>query len=674
MRLNKRLKQAACLVLCFALMFGVINAGALAAPAEKTFTLEQAVAITLKNSDKLRGIVVRKVKKQIQLKQAYSAIADTRRRESTVRFSLLFNIKFPEKHGMPKEIELLTKVPDIQSEIKQLNMEYNDAVLSETASCEQQYYTTVYKAYEIAYYENLLEQAEAGLNRIKTSYAKGEAKKSDIEYMTKQVSDAKSKLTKAKSSYESAKKKLSSITGTDVTKGYVFKCKLPTVNLKTSDLQKIQSYSESSSYSYRKAVEQKNAAESRTDTVKSVYSGRYGSDAANVMSYINSCKLRGEPIDYEVFIKKYNQFLDKIEEPWKGSYRIFLIFFSIYIPKEWFKGTYSGERYLEDERYALFVSLTELDEAEQERESAYNELMNSLSDGFDALQESRAAYLNAGTYLSKMQQDYADALRDNMAGLVTFTGLYDKKVALMEQQKSIYEMRTDFAKSISTYNRQCANYISDKILNNGTSGLINVEDGISTGDMTDENTPSWYVNVLSSSYKCEFGVKLPDSYDVTHYELFTSDGVKIGKKTEIGKTITSISTVYSDSSLLTLKFYKDDELRYNAVFDGMQYFGTLEMQPAQGGTEKLCSGTWTLTKKGMKSTFSVASEMFVFDKFELYYGDKPVGSGTQKAGFTHLSSTFGDMSGFTVRLYSGGAEMAELTPITDAEGQKLLVY
>ncbi len=661
------------LALCAAIISLSISGEAFAAPAEKTLSLEQAVALTLKNSDKLQNVTVSKVKKQIQLKQANAAVADTRRRESTVRFSLLFNIKFPEKHAMPKEIELLTKIPDIQSEIKLLNMEYNDAVLAETADCEQQYYTTVFKAYDTEFCENMLKQAREGFDRIKLSYARGEAKKSDVEYMQKQVSDAEAALKKAKTSYESAKKKLSGIIGTDVTKGYAFRCELPSVDLKASDLEKIQRYAEKNDYTYQKALEQKNAADSRTQTVKSVYSGRYGGDASSVMSYINSCRARGEKIDYEVFIQKYNQFLTKIEEPWAGSYVINLLFFKIYIPKEWFKGTYSGERYLEDERYALFVSLTELDEAEQQRKSALNELMTALSDGFDALLESKAAYDSAGSFLAKMQQDYADALRDNMAGLAEYTELYDKKIALMEQQKSIYEMRTDLAKSISSYNRQSANYLADKVLKTGNPALISYEDGISSGEMTDGSVPSWYVNILGASYKCEFGVKIPDSYDVTHYELYSDSGVKIGEKTEIGKTTTKISTVYADTSLLTLKFYNEDTLKYTAVFDGMQYCGTLEMQPSGNGGG-LPAGTWNVAEKGMKATFSVSSETFLFDKFELYFGEIKLGEGTDKAGFTHLSSTFGDISGFSVKLFSNGKEMAVLTPVRNSEGKRLLVY
>ncbi len=667
------LKRAVCVLLCGMLLIPGLGAASFAAPAEKPFTLEQAVALALKNSDKLRGITISKVKKQIQLKQAYSAIADTRRNESTVRFSLLFNIKFPEKHGMPKEIELLTKVPDIQSEIKLLNMEYNDTVLSETASCEQQYYTTVFRAYCADFWENMLEQAREGLEAIRSDYAKGSAKKSDVEYMQKQVSDAETALQKAKVSYENAKKKLSSITGADVTRGYVFNCRLPYVDLKASDLDKIQNYAEKNDYSYQKALEQKNAADSRTQTVKGVYSGRYGGDASSVMSYINSCRARGEQIDYEVFIKKYNQFLDRIEAPWRGSYTINLIFFKIHIPKEWFKGTYSGERYLEDERYALFISLTELDEAEQQRRSALNTLRTALDDGFDALLEAKAAYENAKKYLSKMERDYAGALKDNLNGLAEYTELYDKKTALMEQRKSIFEMRTDYAKSISSYNRQSAGYIAKRVLGSENPALINYEDGISSGDITDGNTPSWYVNVAGSDYKCVFGVKIPDSYDVTHYELYADNGVKIGAKTEIGKTMTGLSTIYSDTSLLTLKFYKEKTLKYIAVFDGMQYYGTLDMQPADGGG-RLSAGTWGVTEKGMKATFSVSSEMFLFDRFELYAGEKRLGGGSDKAGFSHLSSTFGDISDFTVILYRSDEEMARLTPVISPDGQRLLVY
>ena len=647
-------------------------AGSTVFAADSLLTLEQAESLTVSNSDSMRKVTLSRVKKQIELKQAYSAIADTRKKESTVRFSLLFNIKFPEKHGMPKEIELLTKVPDLQSELKILNAEYENARLTAIANCEQQYYTVVFSEYEVEYYTNLLNEANSAQKQVLSAYAAGNALKSDVEYMEKQVKDAQSSLTKAQSTLERAKEKLSSIVGVDLTKGYRFECTFPETEITRSMLDDIKNYALKYDYSYYKALETKNNADSSTQTVKSVYSGRYGNDASIIMSYLNSCRARGESVDFDHFINIYNSFLSKIEQPWKGNYVINLLFFKIKIPKEWFKGTYSGERYLEDERYALFVSLAELDEAEQDRKTAYNTLVNSLTDGFYALQESKGSYKSAVDYLAAAERDYADALSDNRKGLVSFTDLYDKKVSLLEQQKSIYEMRVDYAKSLSAFNLQSAGYISDK-LNGSTSGTLkNYENGVTSGENTDASTPSWYVSIGGSSYKANFGISIPDSCDVTHYELYTSEGKLIGKRTAIGKEMTGLSTIYSDTSLLTLKLYKDDELKYSAVFDGMQYSGTLDIQSANTGSSRFNAGTWKVTAKGLKSVFSISSQEFAYDSFELYSQDKMIGKGTPEKGVSHLSSTFGDTSGFTVKLYSAGEELAVLKVETTGDGQQLL--
>ncbi len=627
--------------------------------AEKTLTLSQAVTLTLKNSNAIQKVVLSKVKKEIELKQAYSAIADTRKNESTVRFSLLFNIKFPEKHGMPKEIELLTKVPDLQSEIKILNAEKQNAILSETAKCEQHFYSVVFDSWNIEYCKNLQNEAKSAQTKIIGEFYKGNALKSDVEYMEKQVKDADSALEKALSTYERDKEKLSSILGTDVSKGYEFKCTLPEINLGKSMLSDITNYALKYDYTYYKASENKNAAESRTETVKSVYSGRYGSDTANVMSYINSCKARGDKIDYEVFIQKYNSFLSAIERPWEGSYVINLIFFKIYIPKEWFKGTYSGARYLEDERYSLFVSLAELDEAEQERVSAYDTLINALTDGYYGLQDSKDAYDLAKSFLAAAEDTYSDALKDNLSGLVTFTDLYDKKISMLEQQKSIYEMRVDYAKSLSAYNLTTAGYISDKLINGGGVGIKNYEDGISSGEQTGNNTPSWYVDVSGASYKVSFGVKIPDKYDVTNYELYTADGIFIGGA-EIGKTLTGLNSVYADTSLLMLKLYKEGKIKYTATFDGMQYYGSLDLKSADEKSGSFYAGTWELKTEGMKATIILNTSQFTYDKFAIYYKDKLIGEGSAEKGVSHLTSTFADVTDFSAVLYEGDTEKARL--------------
>ena len=242
----------------------------------------------------------------------------------------------------------------------------------------------------------------------------------------------------------------------------------------------------------------------------------------------------------------------------------------------------------------------------------------------------------------------------------------------MEQQRSIYEMRVDYAKSLSAYNLQSAGYISDKLNGSGTGSIKNYENGITAGESSGSSEPSWYVTVSGASLKASFGISIPESYDVTDYELYTSEGKLIGKRTAVGKTMTGLSTVYSDTSLLTLKLYKDGELKYNAVFDGMQYSGTLDLQAAQSGSSRFNAGTWSVSKNGLKAVFSIKTEQFSFDKFELYSGDTLIGSGTAEKGVSHLASTFGDTSGFTVKLYSAGDEQAVLNVVSTGDGQQLL--
>ena len=69
---------------------------------ENMLTLQDIRTLAIENSTGLQNTKIDLVKKQIELRQAKEGIADIIKKESTIRFSLLFNIKFPEKHGMPK--------------------------------------------------------------------------------------------------------------------------------------------------------------------------------------------------------------------------------------------------------------------------------------------------------------------------------------------------------------------------------------------------------------------------------------------------------------------------------------------------------------------------------------------------------------------------------------------
>ena len=151
--------------------------------AENMLTLQDIRTLAIENSTGLQNTKIDLVKKQIELRQAKEGIADIIKKESTIRFSLLFNIKFPEKHGMPKEIELLTKIPEIENDIKVLNEKKNSEALKSQTTAEQAYYDVLFAQYQQQKTIDRLEQLEQSQYVIDKQVKLGKAKQSDLEYI-----------------------------------------------------------------------------------------------------------------------------------------------------------------------------------------------------------------------------------------------------------------------------------------------------------------------------------------------------------------------------------------------------------------------------------------------------------------------------------------------------------
>ena len=125
---------------------------------QRNFTVDDIITMAIENSEGAQSATIEKIKKEIELQQAKDAIKDIRKNESTIRFSLLFNIKFPEKHGMPKEIELVTKVPQIQTEIAILKEQIWYEQLNSSLQAQLAFYDVLQLEYEVEFYEQRLKK------------------------------------------------------------------------------------------------------------------------------------------------------------------------------------------------------------------------------------------------------------------------------------------------------------------------------------------------------------------------------------------------------------------------------------------------------------------------------------------------------------------------------------
>ena len=100
---------------------------------------------------------------------------------------------------------------------------------------------------------------------------------------------------------------------------------------------------------------------------------------AGIEPYVRQAKA-GEEIDGDSFKASYDAFLKKIEDPWTGAIKILFI----RIPKEWFKGSLDGVRYIEDEPYALYSAALEYQDKRAEQASLRHELEASVGEQFEA--------------------------------------------------------------------------------------------------------------------------------------------------------------------------------------------------------------------------------------------------------------------------------------------------
>lgn len=625
--------------------------------AENNLTLQEVRTLAIENSQGVENTKIDLIKKQIELKQAKEAIADTIKKENTIRFSLLFNIKFPEKHGMPKEIELLTSVPEIENDIVVLEKKKQNEMLQSQTAAEQAYYDvllTQYKQRSIVSRLGELKEAEVQLDR---QVKLGTGKKSDLEYIQDRISALEKERARNIVLEDEKITKLAGIIGKDHLLGYEITEEIQEVSFQRSQLEEMTNYALEHDFELFQKRQATMLAEKETNVILGIYKNVYPQYMSEIESYIKTHE--DSQIDYEDFIARYNTTLDNIDSPWYGSYVINLIFFKIYIPKEWFKGEYSGTRYMEDEKYQLFLTLVDRDKAIQEEKQAEQALKETIKTAYTTLKTMEGSIKEMQENLVQSEIRYQQKLQQNQKGLVDFTELENARESLYQQQSVLYEAKIEYAKSLSAFNGQTAGFVNDFLDISQTE-----EKNYAVGQSV-MNQATWHIKTNITDYNFMFGVFVPEEYDVDSYQLFY-EGQAIGEKLPLTETLTHLSVAYGDTTLLTVMFYKGDILKYIAQIDGVSYDGVLNMQPAEGKADNIQkqiqpAGTWNLQQADMvRCAFSIATEQYHYDSYDLLLEQKVIGSAQKGNAVVTLHLYFEPITNLKVRLKKDGRELAIL--------------
>lgn len=632
---------------------------------QRNYTVDNVIDMAMEHSEGAQSATIEKIKKEIELKQAKDAIKDIRKNESTIRFSLLFNIKFPESHGMPKEIELVTKVPQIQTEIAILKEQIEYEKLNSSLQSQLAFYDVLQLEYEVKFYEQRLEDSKKLLETTEAKFKTGNGKKEDVDYIKGLVKEYESGLNSAITSLDRKKEKLGDFIGVDVRVGYTFTEYLPEANITRSQLTEIISYAKENDFNLYKATQDRKYAEKEVEEVLSVYRSKYAKYIGDIEAYIKANE--GKTMDYDVFIQKYNHALTQIDSPWNGVYVINLLFFKIKIPKEWFKGTYSGTRYMEDEKYALFISLVDRDKARTEEKNVEKALVSSIKDSYETLKQMENAYSSAKESLENTEKSYEVALKENKLGLTTFSTLESMRTGMYEAQRSLYEMQIEYAKALANFDFITSGYVS-QLLEGSESVEGDYEAGSTFADEFGEESKNaigatWYIKTSASDYKFTFGVSVPSEYDVNYYELYYGN-MLIGSRMKTSKTLTHLALTYEDSSKLCLKLYKDTKLKYIAYFDGGDYGGELQLQKAENAIspleeENIAVGQWSFVKADMlRSEFSFAiNGEYDYDIYVILYKDVPIAEVEKDKTWKTLNLYLSNVENITIKIKKSGKEV-----------------
>lgn len=643
-------KKITAILLIFVFLFQMLPK----VQAAQAFTIEQVRTLAQENSEGLQDVKIDRIKKQIELKQAQDGIKDIRKKESTIRFSLLFNIKFPSSHGMPKEIELIMKVPQIQNEITILQKQEGYETLKSQTEAETAFYDVVQEQYNQTYLQERIQDSKTVLQKITKEYQTGNGKKEDVEYVQNELQNFENEYQKSVLNMDIKTKKLSSLLGMNVQTGYTFTEYFPQVNIDRTQLEQITKFAKENDFEVFKKTQQRKLAETDTSEILNIYKSKYSNYIGDIEAYIKAHE--NTRINYDEFIQKYNYTLTQIDSPWDGAYVINLLFFKIRIPKEWFKGEYSGTRYMEDQKYALFVSLTERDKARKAEQNAISSLENTIYTAYNNLKQMESAYKNAQENLQLSEKNYNEQKKQNQLGLVAFSTLESSRMDYFTKQKALFDMKMEYAKALSSFNLTTSGYINH-LLEGGTFESKSLE----AGD-TFLESPQWYVKNDLTSYTFAFGVTIPDEYGVDSYQLYY-DGLPVGNKLSLDKQLIHMPLTYSDSSLLEVRFFQNDALKYTASFDGSQYGGELELKKADEllaeaskiQPESNNLGTWTvLQTDNLRSTFSTEVPDLIYTDYELIFNANSVGKAKKGESVSTLSLYFSDMNAVLIRFYNQG--------------------
>ncbi len=541
--------------------------------ADKTLTVEAARKMALADNDTYTGFQNKLTLAKVQYDQSVKSLRLKEKNQRTFRWSPLLSFHFPEKPDLADEYSYTYKPLEMQSKIDKLEHQLNDCVYGIYEKVELEFIKVYVLQERISFNEDRVKTYETTTAKNRVRLLLGQANKSDIDAMEKKVKTLNNTLASDKRKYESEKEKLSDLVGVDVSLSYQFASPFADADLPRDQLdQLISTTLDQDDSFYQTKVDTANGLLALNINYN-LMKNHYGSKMNLIDSFVTQAR-NGKKLDSAAFKLRYNELLNKVDEPWQGKKKILFIRF----PKEWLKGAIDGVRYVEDEPYALYEAAIEYQSLLKEEESAKKELTSTVKDYYENYVSARNTSRSLEDDEKSKKAELKKASLSNMMGKMT----YEEYGAVQEEYEDLQMDKLDaqaaYSEILYSLNRLTCGAISSYVRSSSTS-LSQASGGQSYVVEDEGDGVYYYIHSLVSGNLFEFGLSVPDDFEpeITDYELWV-DSVQIGDRTPADQSIRHLALDIQNVNRAFVRLYNGDTFVDDCDFDAQTYSGKLSVK------------------------------------------------------------------------------------------------
>ncbi|MCR5748253.1 MAG: TolC family protein [Lachnospiraceae bacterium] len=642
---------------------------------EKKMTLATARSLALENSTAYESAESAVYAKEAARDSALKSLKLKEKNMSTFRWSPLLNFKFPEKPNMAQASEFQFKPVQLASDILVAQHKMQDTIFTVNEQVNNLYVDIVTVQETLAFNEQKLEALNKGIAHNKARLKLGEATQADVDRQEKKADNLSNTIAANKRTLEADLKKMTSLTGLDVTTGYTFEKPYVEANISRDSLPALKQYTEDRDQSFYEACATATTAKKQLETNYNLMKGHYGKDINMISNYVNQ-SLNGEKVSAKAFKQDYKKFLDKIDSYWEGSYRVCLF---IKIPKVWTKGSLDGARYIEDDPYTLYQNALDYSTALKDMEAAKKDLDQSVEDSFNNYISVRNAYDQALKDLDKKDQDMRQYAVKNRMGYMTLEEYEDEQADYEELQNALFTTMKQYTSTLYSFDRLTCGGVSTLL--SGTDMDLQTAVVGESYVQKDEKEAKYFLQPIIQREIFELSIFIPEDFpvEITDFELWC-DNIQVGNRTPKDGKIRHLALSKEKIDEVKIRLYNGDEFVDDCVIDPDEASGTLNVVTAMNIKKDETGDVGTYNTKTSNVTGFVSIDFKPLDADVIKYyrvlseDGTPLGDGEKKPiskSFTHLGLVSGDLSKLKIELYDD-TENLKYTAHMDVENKKLI--